>query len=351
MPTVTLPTTPAGNVSVSVGRDLAQARANIAETDAQTAITNAAAAQSAANSAAGAAGSASSTANTAETNAQTALTNAVTAQSTANGAASAASTAQATANSAESAASAAQSTANSAASAASSAQTSASQAETAAQSGITNATAAQAAALAAQGATPPAGRLFVPAAYWCTTGAQTTTLQAANDQVDFSWIQECSMGLTSVCVYIGSVSTHGNVNFALWSDAAGAPGSLMSSLGSVDSGTAPGWVTVTFSSITLTRSTRYHLIISGSASKSFTIASNRITGTNATGYPCDIKSYTALSGAGTWTPLSMNGLDANFLVILNPGTNGNPALWYGRFLNEYVNIPGTGFLTTPIGGL
>ena len=176
----------------------------------------------------------------------------------------------------------------------------------------------------------PQGRLFVPSSYWYITSPQTTTLQAANDQIDYSWVQECDMGLSSVSIYVGAVTTPGNVNLALWSDSSGVPGALIASLGTVASGSVAGWVRATFTAQQLYRNTRYHLIISGTASTSLAIASNRNTGTVGTGYSGDCNSYTALAGAGTWTPLQMSSLDANFLVILNSGTNGNPQICYGH---------------------
>lgn len=205
----------------------------------------------------------------------------------------------------------------------------------------------------AQAATVPGGRLFVPAAYYQTTGSQNTTLDAANDLVSFSWIQECDMALSSLSVHVGAVTTQGNINLDLYTDSAGGPGALLYSIGTVDCGAAAGWVRRTLAvAQQLSRGTRYHIVFTGTASASFGLSSRRNNATVASGFPAVAISRTNLNGAGSWTRLTQDGLDANLNVILNSTvTTHAPQLYYGQFNGPYTNLPGSGLVDIPSAGL
>ena len=234
---------------------------------------------------------------------------------------------------------------------ASTALSNANQAEIDAQTGITNAAIAETNALNAQGSLFPNGRLYVPSAYWITTGESTTSLGAANDQIGYRFVQECSLGLTSVSFYVASV-TGGSAGLpaSLWSDNAGVPGSQIASLGSVTVSGA-GFAVCRFSVQQLAYNTAYWIILAGAAGKTVTLGYNRNSATVGTGYSGQATSFTALAGAGTWTALTKDTLAANHLFILNPGSSGNPQISYGRFNGQYVPIPGVGLMTLPAAGL
>ncbi len=206
----------------------------------------------------------------------------------------------------------------------------------------------------AQQSVVPNGRLFVPTSYYQTSSTTNWTLDAANDSVAFSWIQECDTALTSFSVHVAAVTTHGNMNITLNADNAGNPGSQIADLGAVDCGASPGWVRHTFSAQQLSRGIRYHLVFTGTASKSYALSSKLQQPILGSMLPDGAYSKRNLDGAGTWGfiyPTSYSLERGSLNVILNSTVDHVPPLVYGRFNGQFVYVPGSGLVSIPEAGV
>ncbi|MEW6350466.1 MAG: choice-of-anchor R domain-containing protein [Thermodesulfobacteriota bacterium] len=209
-------------------------------------------------------------------------------------------------------------------------------------------------ALLAQQTVVPQGRLFVPPSYYQTTGATEWTLNGANDSVAFSWIQECDMSLTSLSVHVAAVTTQGNVNLALHADSFGDPGTQIADLGSVDCGASPGWVRHSFSAQQLSRGTRYHVVCTGTAAKSYALSSKLPQPVLGSMLPDGTYSKRRLDGAETWTfiyPGSYSLERGSLNVILNSTADHVPPLVYGQYSGRFIHVPGSGLVSIPESGI